>query len=285
MEDNTAQKDYVSEEAPQCRPFVKWVGGKTQLLPELLKRIPKDIARYFEPFVGGGALFFSLQPKASVISDSNEELINAYQVVRDHVEELIPDLKQHLYEEGYYYGIRDADRLPEYKNWSPVTRASRLIFLNKTCYNGLYRVNSKGQFNTPFGRYVKPRIVDEENLRACSAALKNTQLSTHGFLGIEDGITSKDFVYFDPPYVPLSATSYFTSYNKEGFGLEVQRDLYALCERLDAKGIRFMLSNSSAPFVLELYKKFRIDLVGASRAINSKASKRGTVQEALITNY
>lgn len=175
--------------------------------------------------------------------------------------------------------------MAEYRRWGAVARASRFIFLNKTCFNGLYRVNSKGQYNTPFGRYVNPRIVDEENLRACSRALKRVELRVAPFTGIEKTIRKNDFVYFDPPYVPLNATSSFTSYYREGFDLEMQRELFELCCRLDKKGVRFMLSNSSAPFVRNLYKRFRVELIGATRAINSKGSKRGKVDEVIVTNY
>lgn len=255
------------------------------MIGELLKRIPETFSRYFEPFVGGGALLFKCQPRHAFISDVNSELINAYQVVKEDVEALIKDLKIHYYDEEYFYHIRNIDRAPEYKNWSPVKRASRLIFLNKTCYNGLYRVNSKGHFNTPFGRYTDPTIVDEANLRACSKVLEGACFNLASFEQIEAAICRDDFVYFDPPYAPLSATSNFTTYSAQGFDEKMQRELCMLCGRLDKRGIRFMLSNSSAPLVLELYKNFKIDLVSAARAINSKASKRGNVDEVIVTNY
>lgn len=268
-----------------CRPFIKWVGGKTQLLPELIRRLPKKIKKYHEPFIGGGALFFSIRPSQAVISDINPELINLYEVVRDDVEGLLRDLKKHYYDEKYFYQVRNIDRTEEYLTWSPVKKASRFIFLNKTCYNGLYRVNSKGQFNSPFGKYSNPKIVDPQNLSACSTALRNTQIKLASFESIEEPMDPGDFVYFDPPYVPLSTTANFTSYSKQKFDLEMQYRLYELCKRLTKKKIKFMLSNSSAPFVIELYKDFNIERVSALRAINSNSAKRGAVDEMIITNY
>ena len=266
-----------------CRPFLKWVGGKTQLLPELLARIPKYRGRYLEPFIGGGALFFAHQPRRASLSDINPELINVYKVVRDNVEDLIRDLGKHRYEQEYFYKVRNLDREPGYAALSAVETASRLIFLNKTCYNGLYRVKAGGKFNTPFGRYTNPTIVDADNLRACSAALRNIELRSGTFLDIEADVTADDFIYFDPPYVPLSMTSSFTSYSNGGFDLTFQVALRDLCVRLRERKISFLLSNSSAPFVLELYKDFDIVRVKARRAVNSQRAGRGEVDEVLVT--
>lgn len=267
------------------KPFVKWVGGKSQLLSELTTRIPDRFSRYFEPFLGGGALFFCLQPQQSILIDINEELTNTYKVVKEKVEELIIDLKQHIHEKNYYYQIRNIDRDLEYKLWSDVQRASRLIYLNKTCFNGLYRVNSKGQFNTPIGSYKNPKIIDESNLRACSQVLQTAEIFTGSFFEIEEKITSSDFVYFDPPYAPLNATSNFTGYSQDKFDLSMQSNLRNLCDRLNAKGVRFMVSNSNAPLILELYSDYKIEFVYATRAINSKGNKRGKIPEVIITNY
>ena len=269
----------------QCKPFIKWAGGKSQLLPELSSRIPSDFSCYFEPFIGGAALFFHLQPNRSILVDINQDLINCYTVIKHDVETLIEDLKKHHYAQDYFYQIRSVDRSPDYLKWSAIERASRFIFLNKTCYNGLYRVNSKGEYNVPFRRYTNPKIIDAENLRACNQALKNTTLLCDSFLNIEDQITPNDFVYFDPPYLPLSATANFTSYSKSGFDLSMQIALRNLCERLHSKGIKFMLSNSSSPLILQLYNKFTIEFVEASRMINSSGSKRGKIKEVVITNY
>lgn len=269
----------------QARPFLKWVGGKRQLLPELVSRLPDSYKRYHEPFIGGGALFFHLCPRRASISDINPELINVYSAVKNDVEALIRDLRRHRYEKEYFYRVRDSDREPSFKRWSPVKRASRLIFLNKTCFNGLYRVNSSGQFNTPFGRYVNPAILDADNLRACSRALQSAKIQLAPFDEIEEKAKSGDLVYFDPPYVPLSATASFTGYSQDGFSADMQRELAALCSRLDKAGVQFMLSNSSAPLVLSLYRKFRLEKVDASRAINSRAHGRGKIHEVIVRNY
>lgn len=269
----------------KARPFIKWVGGKTQLLPELLQRVPSQCDRYFEPFLGGGALFFGLQPRNAVLTDINGDLVTLYQVIRDDVEALIADMAQHIYDKDYYYSLRRIDRTSDYDTWSPVQRASRLIYLNKTCYNGLYRVNSKGQFNVPFGRYTNPTIVDADNLRACSQALQGLTIEQADFCQVRALAQPGDFVYFDPPYAPLSATANFTGYTKDGFDREMQYALRDLCRELDSKGVRFMVSNSSAPLVLGLYAEFKIEFVYASRAINSKPSKRGKIPEVLISNF
>ena len=209
----------------KAKPFVKWVGGKTQLLAELTSRIPRNFSRYFEPFLGGGALFFHLQPEQSTLIDVNEELINAYRVIKYKTDELISDLHRHIYEKDYYYQIRNVDRTDEYRSWSDVRRASRLIYLNKSCFNGLYRVNSKGEFNTPMGRYKNPKIVDRVNLRACSQALQTAEIIAGSFLEIEEKVDRNDFVYFDSPYAPLNATSNFTGYSQKGFDREMQLSL------------------------------------------------------------
>lgn len=287
MTSNTAQKVFTqcSLRTAAAKPFLKWAGGKGQLLPQLLVRVPAKFETYFEPFIGGGALLFALGPKAAHISDVNAELINTYKVIQSDVNGLIRSLGKHRYEEEYFYNIRNADRSAAFRRWSPVRRASRLIFLNKTCFNGLYRVNSEGHFNTPFGRYTNPTILDSENLLACSAALKKVKISVGTFLEMEKRIKKNDFVYLDPPYAPLSTTAYFTGYSRGGFDIGMQRALSEFCLRLDKRGIRFMLSNSSAPTILELYKNFKIELVPANRAINSKSSKRGPVHEVIVRNY
>jgi len=275
-----------------CRPFVKWAGGKRQLVEELLRSRPKQYKRYIEPFIGGGALFFALKPKNAYISDINEELINIYRVVKEDVGALIAELRKHErnYREGdpqeYFYTIRTIDRESGYAQRGGVEKAARLIFLNKTCFNGLFRMNSRKQFNTPFGFYANPAIVDERNLLACSKALTTTEIAAAGFDHILDVAKKGNFVYFDPPYVPLTATANFTSYTGEGFDLEMQTRLRDVCVELDRKGVKWMLSNSHTEFVLDLYKdKFHIRTVEASRAINCKADGRGKVAEVIVTNY
>ncbi len=266
-------------------PIVKWVGGKRQLMFELLKNMPKSYNRYFEPFIGGGALFFELRPENAYISDINEELINLYSIVKDNVYDLIADLNKHEVSKEYFLEIRNLDRTDEYKNLSNVQRASRFIYLNRTCFNGLYRVNSQGQFNVPFGNYKNPRIVDENNLLNCSELLKNTEIKCADFSGILLKVKKGDFVYFDPPYVPLNETSSFTSYTKNGFDMDMQFELREVCDELNSMGVMFMLSNSDTKLVNELYANYEIKKVFASRAVNANADGRGKITEVLVRNY
>ena len=266
-------------------PIVKWVGGKRQLMFELLKNMPKSYNRYFEPFIGGGALFFELQPELAYISDMNEELINLYSVVRDNVYELIEDLSKHEVSKEYFLEIRNVDRTEKYAELSNVERASRFIYLNRTCFNGMYRVNSQGQFNVPFGHYKNPRIIDENNLLNCSELLKKTEIKCADFSEILTKVQKGDFVYFDPPYVPLNETSSFTSYTKDGFDIDMQFKLRDVCDELDNKGVKFMLSNSDTKLVNELYANYDIKKVFASRQINANANGRGKIAEVLVRNY
>ncbi len=266
-------------------PLIKWVGGKRQLMHELLRNMPESYNRYYEPFVGGGALFFELQPFGGYISDMNEELINFYSVVRDNVHELISSLKKHEITKEYFLNIRNIDRTEKYKNISNVEKASRFIYLNRTCFNGMYRVNSQGQFNVPFGHYKNPRIVDTYNLINCSALLKKTEIECCDFSLILNRVKKGDFVYLDPPYVPLSETSSFTSYTKDGFDIDMQIKLRDVCNELDSKGVMFMLSNSDTKLVKELYAPYDIKKVYAKRHINANAFGRGKISEILVRNY
>ncbi len=268
-----------------CRPFLKWPGGKRQLLRELFKRLPKEYNRFFEPFVGGGALFFTVKPEYGYISDINPELINVYEVVQNNVEELIENLKKHRNTEKYFYELRSADRSEEFRYLSKVEKASRLIYLNKTCFNGLYRMNSNGHFNVPFGFYKNPNIVDEQNLIACSVLLKKTEIALASFEAVQKKARKGDLVYFDPPYVPLNKTSSFTKYYKDDFDLDAQFALRELCDRLTSKGVMIILSNSYTETVKDLYKNYNVRTVKASRAINCKADGRGKINELIITNY
>ncbi|WP_456419878.1 DNA adenine methylase [Thermovibrio sp.] len=266
------------------RPFVKWAGGKRQILKHLLFYAPKEFNRYFEPFVGGGALFFELSPKRAVISDLNAELINAYRVIKGQVEELIESLKKHKNNEEYYYRIRSLKPA----ELSPVERASRFIYLNKTCFNGLYRENSKGEFNVPFGRYKRPKICDEENLRAVSEFLNSVEVE---ILNADYGEVCKraeagDFIYLDPPYIPVSKTAGFTTYTGGGFGEEDHRKLAEVFRELSEKGCFVMLSNADHPLIRELYRDFKLIEITTNRAISCKRSKRkGSGRELLIMNY
>ncbi|MGQ9556180.1 MAG: DNA adenine methylase [Anaerolineae bacterium] len=268
-----------------ARPFLKWAGGKTQLLGELIARVPAEFRTYHEPFVGGGALFFELLRRGRIVdaylSDINMDLIDVYTALRDQVEQVISALKSHRYDRYYFYKVRamipESLPLPE--------RAARTIYLNRTCFNGLYRENRAGQFNVPFGRYTNPTICDEANLRAVSHALQGVNISCHGFETVLDTAKPGDFVYFDPPYHPVSTTSSFTAYDRSGFGLEEQYRLRDVYEELTSRGVKAMLSNSDTSLVRQLYREHRIARVLAKRAINSKASARGRIGELIICNY
>lgn len=269
-------------------PFVKWAGGKKQLLNEIEKHIPQQFSRYYEPFVGGGAVLFRLQPKRAVINDSNEELSNLYTVIKEFPEELIENLRQHKNEEEYFYQIRGVDREQEkYQALTNIERASRNIFLNKTCFNGLFRVNSKGHFNTPFGRYKKPNIVNDITIRAVANYLSSNdiQILNSDYKKSLSNITKDDFVYFDPPYDPVSVSSNFTGYTKNGFDKSSQGELKKTCDMLNEKGIKFLLSNSSTEFIRDLYKEYNIFSIKAKRAINAKGDGRGEITEVLVKNY
>lgn len=270
-------------------PFVKWVGGKRQLINKIEKYIPSKISTYYEPFLGGGALFLHMEPKKAVLNDYNEELINAYKVIQDDVEPLILALKEHekLNSEEYFYEVRAVDRTEEYSSFTDVERAARLIYLNKTCYNGLYRVNSQGFFNTPYGKYKNPNIVNEYVLKSLNTYFnkKNITFKTGDFEDAVKGARKGAFVYFDPPYAPLTKTANFTGYTDAGFGEKEQIRLKNLCDRLDAKGVKFLVSNSNVELIQDLYSNYNIDVVNAKRAINSNGKKRGDVEEVLIYNY
>ncbi len=267
----------------KARPIIKWAGGKSQLLPAMSGLFPprEKIKRYFEPFLGGAAVFFYLQHPKSFLSDSNAALVELYQVVQRNVEELIQALKVHRNEREYFYEVRA--QAP--KDLSPIQRAARLIYLNKTCFNGLYRVNSKGQFNVPFGRYKNPTICDEDGLRSASLVLQPARITHQNFESILAQAQPADLVYFDPPYHPLNKTSSFTSYTSDKFGEPEQRRLAEVFAELAARGCYVMLSNSDTPLIRELYRDFMIHEIQAGRAINSKAEGRGKITELLVLNY
>lgn len=270
-------------------PFVKWVGGKRQIMSSITKLLPKNIQdyKYIEPFIGGGAVLFHLQPKNGIINDFNEELINTYQVIKNNLEELIADLKTHENTADYFYEIRALDREDNFDELSKVKRASRVLYLNKTCYNGLYRVNNAGEFNAPFGRYKNPNIINEPTLKAVSNYLNsnNIEILSGDYSEALKLADENSFVYFDPPYHPISESSNFTGYVQGGFNIYDQAELRVACDELNKKGIKFLLSNSASPFILDQYKDYDINIVKAKRAINSNGSKRGDVDEVLIRNY
>lgn len=266
----------------RATPFIKWAGGKGQLLAQLSPAFPARFRKYLEPFVGGGAVFFYLQPRCAILGDSNEELINCYRVIRNTLDRLIASLKQHYYDSDYFYEMRSRDPA----TLSDLERASRFIFLNKTCYNGLYRVNRQGRFNVPFGRYARPpRIFDEENLRAVSRLLQDCELVCGSYEATIQCAEPSDFVYFDPPYHPLSPTANFTRYTQPAFSDFDQLWLAQAFRTLTERGCHVMLNNSDTPLVRWLYQDHRIREARANRAINSDPSKRKPVTELIITNY
>jgi len=269
-------------------PVVKWVGGKRQVIDQITKYVPKTFSAYYEPFLGGGAVLFELQPKKAVVNDINSELINLYEVIKDNVEKLIEDLKQHRNEEDYFYTIRDLDRDKDrYNRLTPVQKASRTIYLNKTCYNGLFRVNKAGEFNAPFGNYKNPNIVNEVTLRAVSNYFNKAKITftCKDFEEVLKGAGKGAFVYLDPPYDPVSDTASFTGYDKGGFDRDEQMRLKKTCDKLNQKGIKFLLSNSATGFIKDFYKDYRIEVIRAKRPINSKADKRGEIDEVLVMNF
>jgi DNA adenine methylase len=283
----------IVDEKP--KPFVKWVGGKRQLLQQfkLMNLYPPEMfnvktGSYFEPFVGGGAVFFDLLPEKAYLSDLNFELVTAYNAIKNDVESLIKSLKRHKNTKDYFLKIRskDVDKL------SDIEVASRFMYLNRTCFNGLYRVNSRGGFNVPFAGNKNPLICDEENLRKISKSLKNVEIKRQDYKEVLKKAKKGDFVYFDPPYYPINKTSSFTSYTKESFLDKEQIELRDTFVELTNRGCFVMLSNSDTPFINKIYseiklnkKLIRINKVYAGRAINSDASKRGKITEVLITNY
>ena len=298
-----------------AKPFVKWAGGKGQLLVELENRLPayilqgKTIPRYVEPFVGGGAMFFYLQNRykigESFLSDCSEDLILTYEVIKGDAKELIMELSEievfHLKKsederKENYYSIRESYNSQEIDYQTPsfqwIKRAAYFIFLNKTCFNGLYRLNSKGLFNVPFGRYKNPTICDEKNLIEVQKALKNTNLAQGDFTGSAEYIKDGSFVYLDPPYRPLNKTSHFTSYSKDGFNDDSQKRLADFYREMDGRGAKLMLSNSDPKnqdegdkFFDELYNGFNLERISAKRNINRDASRRGKINELVVRNY
>jgi len=286
------KQEYAQIASSYPKPFVKWAGGKRQLIPILSKHIPKNFGSYFEPFLGGGAMLFHMvteSPKQNcIVSDLNSDLVLAYITIRDKVDELISSLKNHSKNyfknsKSYYYTVRDSE--PR----SQVEKTSRLIFLNRTCFNGLYRVNSKGKFNVPLGRYTNPNIINEENLISVNRVLKskNIQIACRDFSAILDDTRKNDFVYFDPPYQPVSSTANFTSYTNRNFTFDDLERLSRLCKKLDSKGCKFMLSNSNSDEVRKIFSEnsWKIKKIEANRAINSDSKKRTGHSELLIKNY
>lgn len=269
-------------------PVLKWAGGKRQLLDTLIPLVPKDYSVYCEPFVGGGALFFALQPQSACINDVNYELIRVYTVIKNDVDALIEQLKQFQNNKDQFYEIRSWDRNKDkYTHLSDIEKAARIIYLNRTCFNGLFRVNASGEFNVPFGNYANPNIVNEPVLRAISFYFNNSEIVFNAvdYAEILKNLPDNAFVYLDPPYDPVSVTANFTSYTKDGFSRDEQIRLRKCCDELNERGIKFMLSNSATDFIYDQYSKYNIEIISAKRLVGADASKRGRIQEVIVRNY
>lgn len=269
----------------QPAPVVKWAGGKTKLLGELTSRAPKSFRRYYEPFLGGAAMFFRMAPQVAVLTDRNADLINMYRCVAWNVEAVIRRLGKHkrMHDQEYYYQVRERWN-DSSRTMADVERAATFLYMNKTCYNGLWRVNSKGGFNVPAGRYRNPQIFDPAVLRAASRQLQRAELRAGHFADGVECAEAGDFVYFDPPYHPINDTAKFTSYTADSFDEDDQHELAAVARALASRGCHVMISNSDTPFIRKLYKDFRISKVQCPRAINSRADKRGLISEVIVTN-
>jgi DNA adenine methylase len=277
----------IEQQPREAAPFVKWVGGKGRLLSQLRPLLPSGVEhmRHVEPFVGGGALFFSRRPGRALLTDINPTLVAAYSAIHDDVEGVITALRglAGRHSKETYYRVRE--RYNQGRRVSASKRAAMFIYLNKTCFNGLHRVNRKGEFNVPVGSYKNPRILNEDGLRAASRALKDAQLKCAPFDALLENAKPGDFIYFDPPYEPVSQTASFTSYARDGFSQEDQIRLRDVYKALDRRGCKLMLSNSDVSFIRRLYGNFNIDTVAAPRAINCDAKKRGKVSELIVRNY
>ena len=279
--------------AKRVRPFVKWVGGKSRLIPRFNAQslLPENFNTYYEPFLGGGAMFFHLAPSYATLNDVNPRLISVYEVIRDQTDSLI-DVLTVL--EKKYRAIPTESRKDFFldirkrfnaRNSLPIEQASYLLFLNKTAFNGMYRENSRGEYNVPFGSYVQPKICDEDNIRQTANLLSKVNLLSGSY---EDAVRDAgygDYVYLDPPYHPLNATSSFTSYSQDGFTVKDQENLRKVFGELDKRGAKVMMSNSDTPFIRDLYSDFRQEKVSAGRSINSKGLQRGNILELVVLNY
>lgn len=263
------------------KPFLKWAGSKSKLTSQLVKLVPNQFGKYYEPFLGSGALLFHLQPEKAMCNDVNEELITTYQIVRDNPSGLIDILRAHqlMHSKSHYYKVR------ENNFGSHLMRAARFIYLNKTCFNGLYRVNLKGDFNVPMGNYKNPKIFDSDNIKEVSQYLQNLRLTCQDFESSLRDVEIDDFVYLDPPYLPISNTSNFTAYTKDNFDINDQFRVKRLFLKLSLFGVKVLLSNSDSPLIREIYKDFNITEIKVNRSINSDKNGRKQITELAIRNY
>lgn len=283
----------ITTNKPKCQPFVKWAGGKRGLLSQLLPLFPKEFKNYFEPFVGGGAVFFELysqgllDDKEVYLSDINSELINTYEAIKNKPQELIKLLKEYKKNNSsdFFYELRTLDRNDDFSKLDDVLRAGRFIYLNKTCFNGLYRVNKKNQNNVPYGKYKNPNICDAENIFLVSDALKNVKIKNSSFENVLEHAKKGYFIYFDPPYHPLTQTASFTAYSESGFFENEQIKLYETFKKLSLMDCKIALSNSDTEFIKNLYKEFNVQKIKANRFINSNGKNRGKIDEIVVRNY
>lgn len=266
-------------------PFIKWVGGKGRLLAQLEELMPSQYEGYHEPFVGGGAMFFHLRPRQASLSDLNERLVTTYRAVRDDVDGVIERLAEHRRNHCATHFYECRQRFNARHELDEADAAALFVYLNKTCFNGLYRENARGEFNVPMGSYAQPSILDVDGLVAASRALSDTEIRVAGFEAVLDRAQEGDLVYFDPPYVPISRTSSFTSYTGAGFDATLQVRLAQVFAELARRGCFVMLSNSDSRLVHELYAGWRIDRVRAPRSINSRATGRGAISEVVVRSW
>lgn len=272
------------------RSILKWPGGKNKISNKILNMFPQQINTYFEPFVGGASIFFNACEekliKKAIISDINKELISFYQFLKENnINILIKELKKFKNEKEFYYNIRKIDRTSEFKKYNELSKTARFLYLNKTCFNGLYRVNKKNQFNVPFGNYKNPNFLDENRLKKCKKYLEMSEIKSGNFLHIKKNIKNGDFVYFDPPYLPFNNKKMFTEYQSKKFDFEQHLLLKDLCDYLDNKDIKFILSNSYTNRTFEMYKKYNIEIIEVYKSISSKSNKRKNTKEILVKNF
>lgn len=269
------------------KTLLKWAGGKSQLLPIILNKIPSDINTYIEPFLGGGAVALALQPRKAILTDYNQELINVYQNIKNNVSLLIDELNTYENTLNFFKEVRLWDRMNTYLDLPSYRRAARFIYLNKTSFNGLYRVNQKGQYNSPFGYYKNPTICNQKLLYELHQYFNNNdiKLNSCDFEVTLNRAKEGDFVYLDPPYIPITSTANFTSYTKSGFTLKDHQRLLSVCDRLTERKVKFLLSNSYCEVTLDLYKHYHIEVVHAKRNISCKLESRAKVKEILVSNY
>lgn len=267
------------------KPFLKWAGGKTRLLPEITSRLPHSYTRYFEPFVGGGSLFWYLEPDHAYIGDANGELINSYLAIKYNPSYLIADLNKHINTREYFFSLRNQDRQADYNHVNAIEKASRFIFLNKTGFNGWWNVNQQGHATIGYGYHKNPTIYSQAHIQACHEILQCTTILHADYRLIHGHVQKGDFVFFDPPYLPINGKDHETHYTKQGTNKAMHIELRSLCDQLDRVGVKWMLTNSATPFTRDLFSVYNLDSINVKRCNSPTANSRGSVEELIITNY